>query len=82
MELGAYPAGDGSSSSKASLHAHLRFWCTSSFLTTQKPASWLSPAEKELAKERLRVEGSKCESASMTWKDTKESGEERKMFAY
>ncbi|PGH06404.1 hypothetical protein GX51_02416 [Blastomyces parvus] len=45
-------------------------------------AAWLSPAEKELAKERLRVEGSKGESPSMTWKDAKETLTDWRLYAH
>lgn len=34
-------------------------------------ARWLTPEEKELAKERLRVEGSKGNAKAMSWEDAK-----------
>lgn len=45
-------------------------------------ATWLSPTEKELVKERLRVEGSKGESASMTWNDAKETLTDWRLYAH
>ncbi|KAK2742529.1 hypothetical protein FQN55_007815 [Onygenales sp. PD_40] len=45
-------------------------------------ANWLSPAEKELAQERLRVEGSKGGSASMTWADAKETLTDWRLYAH
>ncbi|PGH00204.1 hypothetical protein AJ80_09212 [Polytolypa hystricis UAMH7299] len=45
-------------------------------------AHWLFPEEKELAKERLRVDGSKGDSASMTWADAKVTLTDWRLYAH
>ncbi|KAL2005885.1 hypothetical protein VTN00DRAFT_10378 [Thermoascus crustaceus] len=45
-------------------------------------AGWLTPREKELAKERLRVEGSKGNAKAMSWEDAKTVLTDWRLYAH
>lgn len=45
-------------------------------------SKWLSPAEKALAADRLRLEGSQGSSGHMTWADAKETLTDWRLYAH
>lgn len=45
-------------------------------------AKWLSPSEQALSSDRLRLEGSKGHSGSMTWKDAKKTLTDWRLYVH
>ncbi|KAK8158376.1 major facilitator superfamily domain-containing protein [Phyllosticta citribraziliensis] len=61
------------------LSAMLIYFCLPDYPET---ARWLSDAEKALAAERLRLDGSKGSDGSLTWKEAKETLTEWRLYAH